>query len=149
MQPAAPLLRLVPLSGEAEVTGLRPWVIDRLWDAGSSPALVGEMETQRWPLASLSHSLKELRGCSESVTDWSRVARARELSGVGWVWGCTMVKGPGPGPANNRHSWNTFLPFLGASSLPGPLGRKLLLCFTRDIEAGVWRWLIQVSPAEG
>lgn len=43
---------------------------DRLWDAGLCPALRGEMETQRWPRASLSHGLKELQGNLERVLDW-------------------------------------------------------------------------------
>lgn len=43
---------------------------DNLWDAGSSPAVIGEMESQRWPLSSLSHGLKELQESLESVANW-------------------------------------------------------------------------------
>lgn len=53
-------------SQDQSVAGLS----DRLWDAGLCPALTGEMETQRWPRASLSHGLKELQGNLERVLDW-------------------------------------------------------------------------------
>ena len=47
------------------------------------PALMGEMETQRWPLTSLNHDLEEPQGSLERVADWVQGAQSWGGSGLG------------------------------------------------------------------
>ena len=58
-------------------------------------ALMAEMETQRRPLISVNHDLKEMQGRLERAASWVQRAQSQEGSGVGVQNG---VGGPGREP---------------------------------------------------